>query len=141
MFNLLYMLFLFLNFITFSFNLNNFNNNIDSNTINKLPKINNKYYTKITFPFIGIQEIEYLQYTKFKSKITLNGIIKQHGYITYNINELDDYIMDQSLIDIINKYNCIIEEPLYNYKGDYISLKLYIKLIKFTKKIKLKRII
>ena len=48
--------------------------------------------------------------------------------------------MDDNLINIIKKYNCLIEEPLYNSDKDYISLKLYIKLIKFSKNIKLKRI-
>lgn len=131
------MLFLFFNFITFTFNLNNLDN---FNNI-KLPDINNKYYTKITFPLIGKQEIEYLQYKKYKSKITLKGIINENGFVSYNIKELDKFKMDQKLINIIEKYNCVIEEPLYNLDEDYISLKLYIKLIKFSKKIKLKRII
>ena len=98
------------------------------------------YYIKLSFPFIGNQEIEYLQYKKFKSKITLTGIINENGYITYNIKDLDNFIMDKNLINIIQKYNCIIEEPLYNYEEDYITIKLYIKLIKFSKKIKLNRI-
>lgn len=127
------MLFLFLNFITFSLNVNNIDNNI-------LPNVNSKYYIKLSFPFIGNQEIEYLQYKKFKSKITLTGIINENGYITYNIKDLDNFIMDKNLINIIQKYNCIIEEPLYNYEEDYITIKLYIKLIKFSKKIKLNRI-
>ena len=134
------MLFLFFNFITFTFNLNNLNNLDNFNNI-KLPDINNKYYTKITFPLIGKQEIEYLQYKKYKSKITLKGIINENGFVSYNIKELDKFKMDQKLINIIEKYNCVIEEPLYNLDEDYISLKLYIKLIKFSKKIKLKRII
>jgi len=133
MFRVIYMLFLFLNFITFSLNVNNIDNNI-------LPNVNSKYYTKLSFPFIGNQEIEYLQYKKFKSKITLTGIINENGYITYNIKDLDNFIMDKNLINIIQRYNCIIEEPLYNYDEDYITLKLYIKLIKFSKKIKLNRI-
>tara|TARA_X000000368_G_C23057860_1_gene724893 strand:+ start:1294 stop:1719 length:426 start_codon:yes stop_codon:yes gene_type:complete len=138
--NIIYMLFLFFNFITFTFNLNNLNNLDNFNNI-KLPDINNKYYTKITFPLIGKQEIEYLQYKKYKSKITLKGIINENGFVSYNIKELDKFKMDQKLINIIEKYNCVIEEPLYNLDEDYISLKLYIKLIKFSKKIKLKRII
>lgn len=133
MFRVIYMLFLFLNFITFSLNVNNIDNNI-------LPNVNSKYYIKLSFPFIGNQEIEYLQYKKFKSKITLTGIINENGYITYNIKDLDNFIMDKNLINIIQKYNCIIEEPLYNYEEDYITIKLYIKLIKFSKKIKLNRI-
>lgn len=132
------MLFLFINFITFSFNFNNFNN-FNSLDYIKLPDINNKYYIKLTFPLIGKQEIEYLQYKKFKSKITLSGIINEYGYVTYN-NNLNKIIMDDNLINIIQKYNCLIEEPLYNSEEDYISLKLYINLIKFSKKIKLKRI-
>jgi hypothetical protein len=141
--NIIYMLFLFFNFITFTFNLNNLNNlnNLDNFNNIKLPDINNKYYTKITFPLIGKQEIEYLQYKKYKSKITLKGIINENGFVSYNIKELDKFKMDQKLINIIEKYNCVIEEPLYNLDEDYISLKLYIKLIKFSKKIKLKRII
>lgn len=137
------MLFLFFNFITFTFNLNNLNylNNLDNFNNIKLPDINNKYYTKITFPLIGKQEIEYLQYKKYKSKITLKGIINENGFVSYNIKELDKFKMDQKLINIIEKYNCVIEEPLYNSAEDYISLRLYIKLIKFSKKIKLKRII
>ena len=137
------MLFLFFNFITFTFNLNNLNNlnNLDNFNNIKLPDINNKYYTKITFPLIGKQEIEYLQYKKYKSKITLKGIINENGFVSYNIKELDKFKMDQKLINIVKKYNCVIEEPLYNLEEDYISLKLYIKLIKFSKKIKLKRII
>ena len=138
--NIIYMLFLFFNFISFIFNLNNLNNLDNFNNI-KLPDINNKYYTKITFPLIGKQEIEYLQYKKYKSKITLKGIINENGFVSYNIKELDKFKMDQKLINIIEKYNCVIEEPLYNLDEDYISLKLYIKLIKFSKKIKLKRII
>ena len=136
--NIIYMLFLFINFITFSFNFNNFNN-FNSLDYIKLPDINNKYYIKLTFPLIGKQEIEYLQYKKFKSKITLSGIINEYGYVTYN-NNLNKIIMDDNLINIIQKYNCLIEEPLYNSEEDYISLKLYINLIKFSKKIKLKRI-
>jgi hypothetical protein len=141
--NIIYMLFLFFNFITFTFNLNNLNNlnNLDNFNNIKLPDINNKYYTKITFPLIGKQEIEYLQYKKYKSKITLKGIINENGFVSYNIKELDKFKMDQKLINIVKKYNCVIEEPLYNLEEDYISLKLYIKLIKFSKKIKLKRII
>ena len=144
--NIIYMLFLFINFITFSFNFNNFNNLNNLNYLDniKLPDINNKYYTRITFPLIGKQEIEYLQYKKFKSKITLSGIINEYGYVTYNNynnnNDNNKIIMDDNLIDIIQKYNCVIEQPLYNSEEDYISLKLYIKLIKFSKKIKLKRI-
>lgn len=138
--NIIYMLFLFFNFITFSFNFNNFNNLNYLDNI-KLPNVNNKYYTKITFPLIGKQEIEYLQYKKNKSKITLIGIINQYGYITYDNKNLNNFFMDDNLINIIKKYNCVIEEPLYNSDEDYISLKLYIKLIKFSKNIKLKRII
>ena len=90
MFKLLYMLFLFFNLITFTLNVNTFNNNNnnDNNKI-KLPNVNNKYYTKISFPFIGNQEIEYLQYKKYKSKITLKGIINENGFVTYDIKELD----------------------------------------------------
>tara|TARA_B100000035_G_scaffold303176_1_gene301492 strand:- start:896 stop:1291 length:396 start_codon:yes stop_codon:yes gene_type:complete len=131
------MLFLFFNIITFTSNFNNFNS-LDNI---KLPHINNKYYTKITLPLIGKQEIEYLQYKKYKSKITLKGIINENGFISYDIKELDKFNMDQNLINIVKKYNCVIEEPLYNSAEDYISLRLYIKLIKFSKKIKLKRII
>ena len=61
--NIIYMLFLIFNFLTFSFNFNNFNNLNYLDNI-KLPNVNNKYYTKITFPLIGKQEIEYLQYKK-----------------------------------------------------------------------------
>jgi len=76
MFRVIYMLFLFLNFITFSLNVNNIDNNI-------LPNVNSKYYTKLSFPFIGNQEIEYLQYKKFKSKITCGNIGKIHHNLPY----------------------------------------------------------
>ena len=73
------------------------------------------------------------------SEIILNGIINKKGYI-YNTENTKNYKLDNNLQNIINKYKCVIENPIYNNENDKVIFVLKIKVLKITKKIQLNNI-
>lgn len=103
-----------------------------------LPPINNVYSGNINL-LIGKQNILFKRIEKTTSEITLNGIINKKGYI-YNTENTKNYKLDNNLQNIVNKYKCVIENPIYNDKNDKVIFILKIKLLKITKKIQLNNI-
>ena len=103
-----------------------------------LPPINNVYSGNINL-LIGKQNILFKRIEKTTSEITLNGIINCKGYI-YNIEDIENYKLDNNLQNIINKYKCVIENPIYNNENDKVIFVLKIKVLKITKKIQLNNI-
>ena len=103
-----------------------------------LPPINNVYTGNINI-LIGKQNIIFKRIEKTTSEIILNGIINKKGYI-YNTENTKNYKLDNNLQNIINKYKCVIENPIYNNENDKVIFVLKIKVLKITKKIQLNNI-
>jgi hypothetical protein len=104
-----------------------------------LPPINNVYSGNINLFILGKQNIVFKRIEKTTSEITLDGFICKKGYI-YNIEDIKNYKLDNNLQNIINKYKCVIENPIYNNENDKVIFVLKIKLLKITKKIQLTNI-
>lgn len=103
-----------------------------------LPPINNVYCGNINL-LIGKQNIIFKRIEKTTSEIILNGIINKKGYI-YNTENTKNYKLDNNLQNIIDKYKCVIENPIYNNENDKVIFVLKIKVLKITKKIQLNNI-
>ena len=110
---------------------------LSSLLINNLPPINNIYNGNIYFPLIGNQSIKYKRIAKNKSLVELSGIIDTTGYIYNDIDNVENYKLDNNLNNIVKKYKCTIERPYYNYEEDLILFVLKINLLRVTKKITL----
>ena len=104
-----------------------------------LPPINHVYSGNINILLFGKQNIVFKRIEKTTSEIILNGIINKKGYI-YNIEDTKNYKLDNNLQNIINKYKCVIENPIYNNENDKVIFVLKIKVLKITKKIQLNNI-
>lgn len=104
-----------------------------------LPPINNVYSGNINILLFGKQNIVFKRIEKTTSEIILNGIINKKGYI-YNTENTKNYKLDNNLQNIINKYKCVIENPIYNNENDKVIFVLKIKVLKITKKIQLNNI-
>ena len=112
-----------------------------------LPPLNNVYCGSISFPLAGKQNIEFERLKKNTSQVRLYGLINCNGYVynendeneTENINEVNtmNYDLDNNLKNIIRKYRCSIEAPLYDVKNDTILFVLKINMLGLTKSIKL----
>ena len=112
-----------------------------------LPPLNNVYCGSISFPLTGKQNIEFERLKKNTSQVRLYGLINCNGYVynendeneTENINEVNtmNYDLDNNLKNIIRKYRCSIEAPLYDVKNDTILFVLKINMLGLTKSIKL----
>ena len=103
-----------------------------------LPPINNVYCGNINL-LIGKQNIVFRRIEKTTSEIILNGIINKKGYI-YNTENTKNYKLDNNLQNVIDKYKCVIENPIYNNENDKVIFVLKIKVLKITKKIQLNNI-
>ena len=84
---------------------------LSSLLINNLPPINNIYNGNIYFPLIGNQSIKYKRIAKNKSLVELSGIIDTTGYIYNDIDNVENYKLDNNLNNIVKKYKCTIERP------------------------------
>ena len=104
-----------------------------------LPPINHVYSGNINILLFGKQNIVFKRIEKTTSEIILNGIINKKGYI-YNTENTKNYKLDNNLQNIINKYKCVIENPIYNNENDKVIFVLKIKVLKITKKIQLNNI-
>ena len=104
-----------------------------------LPPINNVYSGNINILLLGKQNIVFKRIEKTTSEIILNGIINKKGYI-YNTENTKNYKLDNNLQNIIDKYKCVIENPIYNNENDKVIFVLKIKVLKITKKIQLNNI-
>lgn len=113
---------------------------LSSMLINNLPPINNIYNGNVYFPLIGNQSIKYKRITRDKSLLELSGIIDTTGYIYIDVNNVENYQLDNNLNNIVKKYKCTIERHYYNYEEDLILFVLKINLLRITKKIKLENI-
>ena len=120
-----------------------------------LPPLNNVYCGSISFPLAGKQNIEFERLKKNTSQVILHGLINCNGYVyndendenDKNINDKNDkninvtnsmnYELDNNLINIVSKYRCSIEAPLYDVKNDTILFVLKINMLGLTKSIKL----
>ena len=120
-----------------------------------LPPINNVYGGSINFPLAGKQNIEFERLKKNTSQVRLYGIIKCIGYV-YNENDKNEndkndenenenenevntmnYDLDNNLKNIVRKYRCSIEAPLYDVTNDTVLFVLKINMLGLTKSIKL----
>ena len=104
-----------------------------------LPPINHVYSGNINILLFGKQNIVFKRIEKTTSEIILNGIINKKGYI-YNTENTKNYKLDNNLQNIIDKYKCVIENPIYNNENDKVIFVLKIKVLKITKKIQLNNI-
>ena len=114
-----------------------------------LPPLNNVYSGSISFPLAGKQNIEFERLKKNTSQVRLYGLINCNGYVyndekdekdendEYNIINTMNYELDNNLINIMSKYRCSIEAPLYDVKNDTILFVLKINMLGLTKSIKL----
>ena len=111
-----------------------------------LPPLNNVYSGSINFPLAGKQNIEFERLKKNTSQVRLYGLINCKGYVyndekdendEYNIINTMNYELDNNLINIVSKYRCSIEAPLYDVKNDTILFVLKINMLGLTKSIKL----
>ena len=127
-------------FLGLVFNLLAFSFNNGSKEIRLLPPINSVYKTSINLPFIGSQNIEYERTDLYESQVRLYGIINECGNVYLDKYNLYDYTFDEVLKKIVDKYNCVLENPYYESSKNIIVFKLKIKVIKFGKTIILKKI-
>lgn len=104
-----------------------------------LPPINHVYSGNVNILLFGKQNIIFKRIEKTTSEIILNGIINKKGYI-YNTENTKNYKLDNNLQNIIDKYKCVIENPIYNNENDKVIFVLKIKVLKITKKIQLNNI-
>ena len=104
-----------------------------------LPPINHVYSGNINILLLGKQHIVFKRIEKTTSEIILSGIINNKGYI-YNTENTKNYKLDNNLQNIIDKYKCVIENPIYNNENDKVIFVLKIKILKITKKIQLNNI-
>jgi len=117
-----------------------------------LPPLNNVYGGSINFPLAGKQNIEFERVKKNTSQVRLYGLINCNGYVyndendekddnnendEYNVINTMNYELDNNLINIMSKYRCSIEAPLYDVKNDTILFVLKINMLGLTKSIKL----
>ena len=112
-----------------------------------LPPLNNVYYGSINFPLLGKQNIEFERVKKNTSQVRLYGLINCNGYVYNDENDENDenvniintmnYELDNNLINIVRKYRCSIEAPLYDVNNDTILFVLKINMLGLTKSIKL----
>lgn len=113
-----------------------------------LPPLNNVYSGSISFPLLGKQNIEFERLKKNTSQVRLYGLINCNGYVYNDENDENDennenesismnYELDEYLINIIRKYRCTIEAPLYDVVNDTILFVLKINMLGLTKSIKL----
>ena len=117
-----------------------------------LPPLNNVYSGSISFPLAGKQNIEFERLKKNTSQVRLYGLINCKGYVYNDENDESDknindkninvtntmnYELDNNLINIVNKYRCSIEAPLYDVTNDTILFVLKINMLGLTKSIKL----
>ena len=107
-----------------------------------LPPLNNVYSGSISFPLAGKQNIEFERLKKNTSQVRLYGLINCNGYVYNDENDENEsismnYELDNNLINIVRKYRCSIEAPLYDVKNDTILFVLKINMLGLTKSIKL----
>ena len=108
-----------------------------------LPPINNVYSGSINFPLAGKQNIEFERLKKNTSQVRLYGLINCIGYVynenDENVNEVNtiNYDLDNNLKNIVCKYRCSIEAPLYDVTNDTVLFVLKINMLGLTKSIKL----
>lgn len=115
-----------------------------------LPPLNNVYSGSISFPLLGKQNIEFERVKKNTSQVRLIGLINCKGYVYNDENDDNDdndeniniinsmnYELDNNLINIVSKYRCTIEAPLYDVRSDTILFVLKINMLGLTKSIKL----
>ena len=105
-----------------------------------LPPINNVYSGTMYLSLLGKQNIEFERLKKNTSQVRLRGLINCRGFI-YNENEnVKDYMkyeLDNNLKNIMNKYSCSIDAPLYDNINDEILFVLKINMLGLTKHINL----
>ena len=108
-----------------------------------LPPINNVYRGLILFPLVGKQNIEFERLKKNTSQVRLYGLINCNGLVynenDENFNEVStmNYDLDNNLKNIVRKYRCSIEAPLYDVTNDTVLFVLKINMLGLTKSIRL----
>ena len=107
-----------------------------------LPPLNNVYSATLFFSLLGKQNIEFERLKLNTSQVRLNGLINCDGFI-YNENKYENenkymnYELDNNLKNIMYKYRCSIEAPLYDDVNDQILFILKINMLGITKHINL----
>lgn len=107
-----------------------------------LPPLNNVYSATLFFSLLGKQNIEFERLKLNTSQVRLNGLINCDGFI-YNENNYENenkymnYELDNNLKNIMYKYRCSIEAPLYDDVNDQILFVLKINMLGITKHINL----
>ena len=105
-------------------------------SLNKiLPPIGNKYFSSISIPILGVQEVKYERIEKLVSKISLSGKVNKEGYIFIDNNDYYKYTLDSTLNNILKKYKCSLSETKYDNINDIITFNIKIKFINFSKKL------
>lgn len=105
------------------------------------PSPGTKYYSSIYFPFIGKQNMNLHILSKHDADLNLDGIINLSEKLEYKYNSNDGRIkfkMTESLINTLEKYKCSIFDAWYI--DDTPIIYIFVKPIRFKKKIKFKNI-
>lgn len=103
-------------------------------SIQNIPQIGKIYSKKISLPIVGNQYIETKIITNNSAKIKLEGIINKKGTVKYYN---DFFIFSPNIKKIIKLYD--IEISNFEYSYEHILFYLYIKKLKYNKKILLKK--
>ena len=110
-----------------------------NNSLN-LPPISKIYKAALYVPFLGTQYIEYERLKELQARICLTGFVEAKGYINYIQEEDNLYELDNTLLTILDKFRCVLDEPYYDSLRDIIKIKIKLKIRYFNlnKKIILK---
>ena len=106
------------------------------NNILNLPPISKIYKASLYVPFFGSQYIEYERLQELQARISLTGFVNAKGYINYIQEEDNLYELDNTLVTILDKFRCVLDEPYYDSMRDIIKIK--IRFLNLNKKIILK---
>ena len=102
---------------------------------NVLPPIGNRYYTSISIPLIGTQNVKYERIKELISEVSLSGKVNKRGYIYFDNNDLYKYTLDDTLENILKKYKCTLSDPYYDNINDIFTLNIKINIIRYSKKL------
>tara|TARA_Y100000746_G_C15290507_1_gene361429 strand:+ start:245 stop:661 length:417 start_codon:yes stop_codon:yes gene_type:complete len=104
------------------------------------PSIGSEYYGKVSFPFLGHQEITLKITTKIKANINLKGFINYDDDIMYLIDRKGkfDFTFSNELETKLNKYFCKVTNAMY--KNNVATITIKIRPLHFYKNVNLYRI-
>ena len=99
------------------------------------PPLGATYSANINFYVLGRQNLNLHIRTKKQAEITLDGIIKTKDTISYNIDKqgLFSFELPPNLQNILNKFYVSLKDA--KYENDYAQITVFVRPIRFRKKI------